>query len=401
MLLSGDDSCQEDKMNKFHKCVSNKHGDWTIGGKQYFLPISVLLDYIKTNNTTIESVPLNEIAWKGMHTADTDGYDQRYYDCDISFPGVVVEDGENPYDCKYRMIDGCHRIRKIMTETSKTHSDFYVLKNKEFIRLLETYESNFYVLKNEDEHIELIDTKNYFGFPVCVYRFKKHDELRDQLIQEVNTDGDSLLFNGGYIRSKPSKKPILLNEKDNALAELNTAYQKAYEHFYSDILDADLIMSRDLSGEDDNLNFVAKPIVTQSWVVGVPANPTPHVKDSPMGLHTHFLSPVCGSYYLSLDKNANGGNLVFANPMMANPNANDSLYLLIKSLRVAGHVKFDIIHPVEEGQIVIWAGVLPHAIEPVFNSKKQRISIITNSCVSPLPDFYRQYNYNISPFYQG
>ena len=187
-------------MNKFHECVSNRHGDWTIGGKQYFLPISVVLDYIKTSNTTIESVPLKKIAWKGMHTANTDEYDQRYHDCDISFPGVIVEDGENPYDYKYRMIDGCHRIRKIMTETSKTHSDFYVLKNEEFIRLLETYETERW---ENDEHLELVEVKDYFGFPACVYRFKKHDDLKSELLKEVN---NNLYTNQSYVRRKPESR---------------------------------------------------------------------------------------------------------------------------------------------------------------------------------------------------
>ena len=30
-----------------------------------------------------------------------------------------------------------------------------------------------------NDYIELIDTKNYFGF-LFVYKFKKHDELKDE-----------------------------------------------------------------------------------------------------------------------------------------------------------------------------------------------------------------------------
>ena len=37
-------------MNEFHECVANRHGDWRIGGKQYLLPVKVILDYIKTTN---------------------------------------------------------------------------------------------------------------------------------------------------------------------------------------------------------------------------------------------------------------------------------------------------------------------------------------------------------------
>ena len=391
-------------MNKYHYCVNTKDGDWTIDGRAVRIPLSKIMKVAESKKPQV--VAFEDICWKGMYTHYTDPLDKGYHHCDISFPGILVEDGPNPANLKYRMIDGIHRMRKMLNRTDRVMSEFYVLSNAEFMNIVEKHalpldETDTNTEWDKDEHIELIDTKNYFGFPVCVYRFKKHDELKDQMVQEVNTDGDSLLFNGGYIRSKPSKKPILLNEKDNALAELNTAYQKTYEHFYNDVLDADLSMARVHAGEDDNSNFMAKPIVTQSWVVGVPANPSPHVKDPPMGMHTHFLSPVCGSYYLSLDENANGGNLIFANPMMDYKGTNDSMYLLTACLRAAGSIKFDITHPIEEGQIVIWAGVLPHTIEPIYNSKKQRISIITNSCVNPLPDVMRQYNYNISPFYQG
>ena len=58
-----------------------------------------------------------------------------------------------------------------------------------------------------------------------------------------------------------------------------------------------------------------KPKITQSWVVRVPPNPE-GVLSKPMTTHSHFLSPVCGSYYLKLsrDKETQGGNLVFVNP---------------------------------------------------------------------------------------
>ena len=391
-------------MNKYHYCVNTKDGDWTIDGHAVRIPLSRIMEVAELK--TPQVIAFDNICWKGMHTHHSDPLDRDYHHCDISFPGIIVEDAPNPANLKYRMVDGIHRMRKMLIETDRVSSKFYVLSKAEFMSIVEKYalsldETDTDTKWSKDEHIELIDTKNYFGFPVCVYRFKKHDELKEQLVQEINSDEDSLLFNGGYIRSKPSKKPILLNEKDNALAELNTAYQKAYEHFYNDVLDADLSMARTSVGKDAGANVMAKPVVTQSWVVSVPPNPAPHVKDPPMNMHTHFLSPVCGSYYLNLEENAGGGNLVFANPMLAYAGTDDGMYLLTKCLRAAGSVKYDITHPLEEGQIIIWAGVLPHTIEPSYNSTKQRISIITNSCVNPLPDVMRQYNYNISPYYEG
>ena len=382
-------------MNKFHECVSNRHGDWTMGGKQYFLPISVLLDYIKTSNTTIESVPLKKIAWKGMHTANTDEYDQRYHDCDISFPGVVVEDGDNPYDYKYRMIDGCHRIRKIMTETSKTHSDFYVLKNEEFIRLLETYETERW---ENDEHLELVEVKDYFGFPACVYRFKKHDDLKSELLKEVN---NNLYTNQSYVRRKPESKPLLWDETNTALSEIKIAYEKAYDHFYNEILACDLSLNHPEKGYETDCQ--SKPIITQSWVVSVPPNPTNTFVGNPMSMHMHFLSPVCGAYYLNLegDTTKDGGNLVFLNPSYNDsPTDGSMMYMIRHGIRAGGMIKKTVVHPLEEGDIVLWAGILKHTIEPFYNTKTNRVSIITNSCVTPLSDVMKKYNYNISPFYK-
>ena len=56
---------------------------------------------------------------------------ERYHNCDIKFPGIVVE-ASNPSNKKYRLLDGKHRIRK-MIDKCIDQSLFYVL-NLENIR---------------------------------------------------------------------------------------------------------------------------------------------------------------------------------------------------------------------------------------------------------------------------
>ena len=246
-----------------------------------------------------------------------------------------------------------------------------------------------------NDYIELMYTKNYFGYPVCVYRFKKHDELKDELLKRVTIDSMS---NGNYIRSVPDAKPILEYTDNHAISELRTAYQKAYDHFYTDVLDCDL------SFDDEDKPYKtltkSKPIITQSWFVRVP--PINNVKNEngdscvmPMSMHTHFLSPVCGAYYLSIERQVgDGGNLVFGQPQCDHMLS----YVIRDCLRAKGSIKYYEIHEIHESEIVLWAGVLPHTIEAQRNMSSERVSIITNSIVTPLMNGHRTYNYNMSAF---
>ena len=236
-------------------------------------------------------------------------------------------------------------------------------------------------------YIELIDTKTYYGFPVAVYKFKKHDDLKGKLLERVTIDSMS---NGTYTRSVPDAKPILDYTNNHAIFELRTAYQKAYDHFYSDILDCDL--SFDHGDKPYKTRSVSKPVITQSWFVRVPPNKNVESEHGPMTVHTHFLSLVCGSYYLNLDQ-GEGGNLVFTMPEC------DGMQMtMFRECLRPKKVKYHQVHEINEGEIVLWAGVLPHTIEKQHNVKSERVSIITNSAVSPLCDSSRTYNYNVSAF---
>ena len=112
------------------------------------------------------------------------------------------------------------------------------------------------------------------------------------------------------------------------------------------------------------------------------------------------MSPVCGSYYLKLNKNekTEGGNLVFVNPTF-NTTPQGNLLILSEILKCEG-VHMNKVQEVEEGDIVLWSGVLAHTIEPISFMYDERISIIINTCPSPLSTNNSNYVYNISPFYE-
>lgn len=77
-----------------------------------------------------------DIAWWCMNNP-REKIDQRYHDCDISFPGIVAEGVCNPYNKRYRMVDGSHRMTKMKLETDLEASFFYVITPQEFFSLLE------------------------------------------------------------------------------------------------------------------------------------------------------------------------------------------------------------------------------------------------------------------------
>ena len=67
------------------------------------------------------------------------------------------------------------------------------------------------------KHIELINQENHFGFPACVYKFNKHETLKDELYEESTLDLTPSKFNS-YMRTNPYEKPIF----DRGLPAMNS-----------------------------------------------------------------------------------------------------------------------------------------------------------------------------------
>jgi len=91
----------------------------------------------------LQIIKHKEIAWRGKHHFPYNSGEncaccqgQAYLKCDPSIPGIIAYNCPNPYDNKYRMLDGRHRIMRLLFE-GKTESKFYVFdfnKIKQFIR---------------------------------------------------------------------------------------------------------------------------------------------------------------------------------------------------------------------------------------------------------------------------
>ena len=64
-------------------------------------------------------------------------YDERYLKANYSLPGILAHDVKNPYNKKYRMVDGGHRMAKMVAETDIKQSYYYILAKAEFYQLLQ------------------------------------------------------------------------------------------------------------------------------------------------------------------------------------------------------------------------------------------------------------------------
>ena len=113
-----------------HICEFDKRfGDWRIGETDKYLKLTDIVYLLENNN--LKELNHKHICWKGMDDVDYKKSKERYEICDIDFPCIVVEEGENPKNLKYRMIDGSHRMAK-MKNKNINKSLFYVVSNRDF-----------------------------------------------------------------------------------------------------------------------------------------------------------------------------------------------------------------------------------------------------------------------------
>ena len=116
-----------------HSCnVDDIYGDWRINKKDYILYLETVRPYL--NNCRKEIIAFDMIGWKGKNI-DFQLSEERYNNCNIRIPCIITE-GENPYQLKYRMIDGRHRISK-MVDRGLSKNYFYILDYSTFLKLLQ------------------------------------------------------------------------------------------------------------------------------------------------------------------------------------------------------------------------------------------------------------------------
>ncbi len=99
------------------------HGDWRIDNKKAELDLVDIVHLINQNE--VYTLDHEDIAWGASRRDSKKSF--RYQKCDISFPCIVARDAPNPYGKKYRLIDGHHRMSKMM-DMGITKSNFYILE---------------------------------------------------------------------------------------------------------------------------------------------------------------------------------------------------------------------------------------------------------------------------------
>mgnify|MGYP001186521290 CR=1 FL=1 len=127
-------------------------GNWEYGNfKCQKLDLTLLNDMLTKDKLKI--IKLKEIAWKGKHHYPYNLGEScyccggvKYNNCNPEIPGIIAYNCDNPYDNKYTMLDGRHRITKHLND-GKTESEYYVFdfnKIKHLIRPYNRHKKEYY-----------------------------------------------------------------------------------------------------------------------------------------------------------------------------------------------------------------------------------------------------------------
>ncbi len=116
-----------------------RYGDWSFEGTIGKVYLKRLKPFLTISR--LEEIEIDEIGWKGRSWSDEESVNCpccggiRYQNCDINIPGIISINAPNPYNKKYRMIDGKHRIRKRLNN-GLTNGLFYVFTYEEIKKFL-------------------------------------------------------------------------------------------------------------------------------------------------------------------------------------------------------------------------------------------------------------------------
>jgi|AACY02.2.fsa_nt_gi hypothetical protein len=122
-------------MNNLHgkHCAkfTYEYGDWRVlNSEELILDIDDIKHLLCDD--MIQEVDHEDIAWLGRDLSFENSGPKciccnglRYIQCDPTFHGIIVDGAPNPFNKRYRMIDGKHRIAKL-THMNVMRSSFYV-----------------------------------------------------------------------------------------------------------------------------------------------------------------------------------------------------------------------------------------------------------------------------------
>ena len=105
--------------NSAHSAIVDCEADWTISEEPAYLFMEDILHLLTDDR--LETILLSDIAWKGKHKPSLVKQDIRYRHADPYIPGILAFNAPNPYNDKYRMIDGNHRIHKLFSDNVKNN----------------------------------------------------------------------------------------------------------------------------------------------------------------------------------------------------------------------------------------------------------------------------------------
>ena len=115
--------------------TNDKWGDWRlheVSQDEMHLPF-LIIQHLLTGDR-LEKISIDDIAWRGMDFPSRLLYEncycckgQSYKYVDIDYPPILLKGTLNPYKKLYRVIDGKHRIMK-MISMGLSKSSFYVLE---------------------------------------------------------------------------------------------------------------------------------------------------------------------------------------------------------------------------------------------------------------------------------
>ena len=117
-----------------HSCtIDPTYGDWRLHSDDInrIIDKSKLTDFLVTGN--LKTVPFDSIAFKQNPDSTKRGVNcsccggDRYTSCNTSIPGILSENCPNTFGKTYRMLDGKHRIQKLIDE-GKTEGKFFVIQ---------------------------------------------------------------------------------------------------------------------------------------------------------------------------------------------------------------------------------------------------------------------------------
>ena len=108
-------------MNRWHVAsVTNTEGDWRLGGyERSVIELKNLMPLLTKDR--LENIKLDDIAWKGKKLYPNKSGNNcyccggiKYQRCDTKYPLIIAKNALNPFNNSYRMIDGMHRIQKLL-----------------------------------------------------------------------------------------------------------------------------------------------------------------------------------------------------------------------------------------------------------------------------------------------